>query len=172
MPFKLTSRQEQVGVSFLQRQHQGIRAHVLKPFGSEHTQPSIDQSFLWLVQHCLDCTCAGMSGFSMGGVHASMVASLYPGAVACTPLLAPRSAAGAFCHGALRSATSWDPLAADVDEKQQVSSCLIALISVTGALFLPACGTMSVAGQVAPNGTAASCVCYLASHKRLCCVLL
>ena len=64
---------------------------------------------------------AGMSGFSMGGVHASMVASLYPGNVACTPLLAPRSASGAFCHGALRSATSWAPLAAVVDEKQQVS---------------------------------------------------
>lgn len=61
----------------------------------------------------------GMCGFSMGGVHASMVASLYPGQVACTPLLAPRSASGAFCHGALRSATSWAPLAAVVDEKQQ-----------------------------------------------------
>lgn len=61
----------------------------------------------------------GMCGFSMGGVHASMVASLYPGDVACTPLLAPRSASGAFCHGALRSATSWAPLAAVVDEKQQ-----------------------------------------------------
>ena len=64
---------------------------------------------------------AGMCGFSMGGVHASMVASLYPGDVACTPLLAPRSAAGAFCHGALRSATSWAPLAAVVDENQKVS---------------------------------------------------
>ena len=49
-----------------------------------------------------------------------MVASLYPGSIACTPLLAPRSASGAFCHGALRSATSWAPLAAVVDEKQQV----------------------------------------------------
>ena len=65
---------------------------------------------------------AGMCGFSMGGVHASMVASLYPGNVACTPLLAPRSASGAFCHGALRSATSWEPLAAVVDEKQKVSA--------------------------------------------------
>ena len=61
-----------------------------------------------------------MCGFSMGGVHASMVASLYPGNVACTPLLAPRSASGAFCHGALRSATSWAPLAAVVDENQKV----------------------------------------------------
>ncbi len=65
-----------------------------------------------------------MCGFSMGGVHASMVASLYPGDVACTPLLAPRSASGAFCHGALRSATSWAPLAAVVDEKQQVSTAV------------------------------------------------
>lgn len=68
---------------------------------------------------CPSCV-AGMCGFSMGGVHASMVASLYPGNIACTPLLAPRSASGAFCHGALRSATSWAPLAAVVDEKQQV----------------------------------------------------
>ena len=66
------------------------------------------------------CLHAGMCGFSMGGVHASMVAALYPGDVACTTLLAPRSASGAFCHGALRSATSWAPLAAAVDEKQQV----------------------------------------------------
>lgn len=65
-----------------------------------------------------------MCGFSMGGVHASMVASLYPGDVACTTLLAPRSASGAFCHGALRSATSWAPLAAVVDEKQQVSTAV------------------------------------------------
>ena len=69
-------------------------------------------------------SCAGLCGFSMGGVHASMVASLYPGDVACTPLLAPRSASGAFCHGALRSATSWAPLAAVVDEKQQVSTAV------------------------------------------------
>ena len=68
----------------------------------------------------MECV-AGMCGFSMGGVHASMVASLYPGNVACTPLLAPRSASGAFCHGALRSATSWAPLTAVVDEKQQVT---------------------------------------------------
>jgi pimeloyl-ACP methyl ester carboxylesterase len=69
-----------------------------------------------------------MCGFSMGGVHASMVASLYPGNVACTPLLAPRSASGAFCHGALRSATSWAPLAAVVDEKQQVSTAVDCIV--------------------------------------------
>jgi len=32
----------------------------------------------------------GMTGLSMGGVHASMSAALYPRPVACTPLLAPR----------------------------------------------------------------------------------
>jgi hypothetical protein len=61
-----------------------------------------------------------MCGFSMGGVHASMVASLYPGQVACVPLLAPRSAAAAFCYGALWEATAWEPLVLPVDEKQQV----------------------------------------------------
>lgn len=48
-----------------------------------------------------------MCGLSMGGVHANMVASLYPGPVALTPLLAPRSAAGAYCSGALYHATAW-----------------------------------------------------------------
>lgn len=43
----------------------------------------------------------------MGGVHANMVASLYPGPVALTPLLSPRSAAGAYCSGALYHATAW-----------------------------------------------------------------
>jgi Alpha/beta hydrolase domain containing 18 len=56
----------------------------------------------------------------MGGVHASMVASLFPGPVACVPLLAPRSAAAAFCRGALWEATAWKPLAAPVDEKEKV----------------------------------------------------
>jgi len=59
---------------------------------------------------------AGISGFSMGGVHACMVASLYPNPIACVPLLAPRSASVAFCHGALREATAWQPLLAAADE--------------------------------------------------------
>ena len=74
---------------------------------------------------------AGVAGFSMGGVHASMVASLYPHALACTPLLAPRSAAVAYCKGALWDATAWKPLASATDAKHQVlhaadraSSCL------------------------------------------------
>ena len=43
----------------------------------------------------------------MGGVHANMVASLYPGPVALTPLLSPRSAASSYCSGALYHATAW-----------------------------------------------------------------
>ena len=61
-----------------------------------------------------------MCGFSMGGVHACMVASLYPHPVACVPLLAPRSAAVAFCDGALRDATAWQPLSAAADEAHMV----------------------------------------------------
>ena len=60
----------------------------------------------------------------MGGVHASMVASLFPGPVACTLLLAPRSASVAFCDGALWDATAWKPLAAKEDEKHRVSYSL------------------------------------------------
>ncbi len=44
----------------------------------------------------------GLSGLSMGGVHASMAAGLFPGDVAVAPLLAPRSAAVAYCDGAMR----------------------------------------------------------------------
>lgn len=56
----------------------------------------------------------------MGGVHACMVTSLYPKPLACVPLLAPRSAAVAFCHGALREATAWQPLLAAADEADKV----------------------------------------------------
>ncbi len=61
----------------------------------------------------------GVSGFSMGGVHAAMVASLYPGDLACAPLLAPRSAATAYCRGALRHATAWQPLVTQHDKRQR-----------------------------------------------------
>lgn len=61
----------------------------------------------------------GASGFSMGGVHAAMVASLFPGDLACAPLLAPCSAATAYCRGALRNATAWQPLAARQDHRQR-----------------------------------------------------
>ncbi|KAK9791405.1 hypothetical protein WJX73_007571 [Symbiochloris irregularis] len=59
----------------------------------------------------------GMSGFSMGGVHACMVASLYPFPIACTPLLAPRSAGAAYCKGALSVATGWRSLTSPLDER-------------------------------------------------------
>lgn len=65
---------------------------------------------------------AGMSGFSMGGVHACMATSLYPFPIACTPLLAPRSAAVAYCQGALHRATAWRSLLVSKDEKQQVGT--------------------------------------------------
>ncbi|KXZ50280.1 hypothetical protein GPECTOR_17g919 [Gonium pectorale] len=58
----------------------------------------------------------GMCGLSMGGVHASMTAGLYPGDVAVTPLLAPRSAAVAYCDGAMRAVMAWEPLLKEVDE--------------------------------------------------------
>ncbi|GIL81836.1 hypothetical protein Vretimale_1426 [Volvox reticuliferus] len=58
----------------------------------------------------------GMCGLSMGGVHASMTAALFPGDVAVTPLLAPRSAAVAYCDGAMRAAMAWEPLLKEVDE--------------------------------------------------------
>ena len=50
---------------------------------------------------------AGLCGLSMGGVHANMAAALYPSPVALAPLLSPRSAAGAYCSGALYHATAW-----------------------------------------------------------------
>ena len=75
-----------------------------------------------------------MCGFSMGGVHACMVAALYPQPVACVPLLAPRSAAVAFCHGALRDATAWQPLAAAADEAQMVRPAFFPLLGLAGCL--------------------------------------
>lgn len=50
---------------------------------------------------------------SMGGVHACMAASLYPGEVACAPLLAPRSAAVAYCDGAMYDSMAWKELLED-----------------------------------------------------------
>lgn len=62
-------------------------------------------------------TFLGVSGLSMGGVHACMVASLCPMDLACSPLLAPRSAAVAFCEGMLQfGIQDWRPLASSTDE--------------------------------------------------------
>jgi len=58
-----------------------------------------------------------MTGLSMGGVHACMTAAVYPRPVACTPLLAPRSAAAAYCDGALAAAMAWTSLLQAYDEK-------------------------------------------------------
>ncbi|GFH16315.1 uncharacterized protein HaLaN_12709 [Haematococcus lacustris] len=58
-----------------------------------------------------------MVGLSMGGVHASMTAALYPGDVACVPLLAPRSAAVAYCDGAMGGIMDWDALLRRADER-------------------------------------------------------
>ncbi|KAI3423963.1 hypothetical protein D9Q98_009797 [Chlorella vulgaris] len=61
----------------------------------------------------------GLCGLSMGGVHANMAASLYPGPVALTPLLSPRSAAGAYCSGALYHATAWTRIVEDLRSQEQ-----------------------------------------------------
>jgi pimeloyl-ACP methyl ester carboxylesterase len=54
----------------------------------------------------------------MGGVHATMVAALYPEPLALAPLLAPRSAAQSYCQGALFHATAWDRLLRDTEGRE------------------------------------------------------
>lgn len=67
----------------------------------------------------------GVSGLSMGGVHAAMVASLFPNPVALSMLLAPRSAASAYCRGALFHATDWDRLLRDSEgRKSEILSAI------------------------------------------------
>ena len=123
----------------------------------------------WLpgVKVCFACSLAGMCGFSMGGVHASMTAALFPGNVACTPLLAPRSAAVAFCSGALQHATTWRPLTAPADRKQRVS-CAVECIrnagfcgmQTLGMLRLQSASPDSVALQAESQHMAAiDCTC-------------
>ncbi|KAJ9529309.1 hypothetical protein QJQ45_007990 [Haematococcus lacustris] len=78
-----------------------------------------------------------MVGLSMGGVHASMTAALYPGDVACVPLLAPRSAAVAYCDGAMGGIMDWDALLRRADERDndvsQVVSSAAQAVSVMRA---------------------------------------
>jgi pimeloyl-ACP methyl ester carboxylesterase len=57
----------------------------------------------------------GICGLSMGGVHASMTAGLYPRPLAITPLLTPRSAAVAYCDGALAPLMAWRALLQEKD---------------------------------------------------------
>ncbi|MEW5310100.1 MAG: hypothetical protein WDW38_001930 [Sanguina aurantia] len=52
----------------------------------------------------------GLCGLSMGGVHSCMVAGLCPLDVALAALLTPRSAAVAYCDGAMRNAIAWSAL--------------------------------------------------------------
>ena len=55
-------------------------------------------------------------------LHGISVANMrwLAGDLACTPLLAPRSAAIAFCHGALKDATAWQALLGDRDSNNKV----------------------------------------------------
>jgi hypothetical protein len=48
-----------------------------------------------------------------GGVHAAMTGSLHPKPLAILPLLAPHSAAAAFCEGILQHGTAWEILRLD-----------------------------------------------------------
>lgn len=62
----------------------------------------------------------GVCGLSMGGVHSCMVAALYPEGLACSPLLTPRSAAVAFCQGALQHGISnWKELKKSKDQNDR-----------------------------------------------------
>ena len=56
------------------------------------------------------------AGWSMGGVHACMVNALHPGPLACVAMVTPRSAADAYCEGALAPFTSLASLGASTDE--------------------------------------------------------
>ncbi len=76
----------------------------------------------------------GVCGLSMGGVHAGMVAGLAPGPLGCAALLAPRSAAAAFCDGALWPATAWRPLTAPSDgARRDVLATVLAAAAGGGA---------------------------------------
>ena len=55
---------------------------------------------------------AGVCGFSMGGVHAMMIASVAENPIALVSLLAPRCASQVFTDGALSHSVDWGALAA------------------------------------------------------------
>ncbi|KAF8057852.1 GAMMACAL1 [Scenedesmus sp. PABB004] len=67
----------------------------------------------WLEQEGVEQR--GICGLSMGGVHAAMTAGLYPLPLAITPLLTPRSAAVAYCDGALAPLMAWHALLTEHD---------------------------------------------------------
>lgn len=65
----------------------------------------------------------GVTGWSMGGVHACMVASLYEGDLATVSFMAPRSAADAYCEGALSRFTALPALRGACDSNGVVRAC-------------------------------------------------
>jgi len=64
----------------------------------------------------------GVCGFSMGGVHAMMVAGCWEGEAAMVSMLAPHSAAPVFCRGALSKACDWRTLESTRPSVERVSS--------------------------------------------------
>ncbi|GFR48319.1 hypothetical protein Agub_g10201 [Astrephomene gubernaculifera] len=105
----------------------------------------------------------GMCGLSMGGVHACMTAGLYPGDVAVTPLLAPRSAAVAYCDGAMRAVMAWEPLLKEVDENDnQITQVVMSAgraitikLPVRQASSVPSSSSAAAAASAAYPTTAA-----------------
>jgi len=97
----------------------------------------------------------GVAGLSMGGVHAGMVAGLAPGPLACAPLLAPRSAAAAFCDGALWPATAWRPLTSPADgARRDVLQTVLAAAAGGGAARAAESVLAAVAAGAWPLGRA------------------
>ncbi len=110
-----------------------LQSHLL------HRQEHLHRKSFGLAWLCLH---AGMTGLSMGGVHACMTSALYPADVATAALLAPRSAAIAYCDGALSAAMAWQPLLNDADEANNSVLHVSVCVCVCGPMVLlpkPAC---------------------------------
>jgi len=90
----------------------------------------------------------GVAGLSMGGVHACMTAALYPGEVAVAPLLAPRSAAVAYCDGALAGVTAWRPMLAAADGRDAAVGEVLAAAMREGGGMRAAAHAMAAAAQI------------------------
>jgi Alpha/beta hydrolase domain containing 18 len=69
----------------------------------------IDLTYATLLQVCI-------AGWSMGGIHACMAASLSRHPVACAAVMPPRSAAVAFCDGTLSEFVDVRRLTSGVDD--------------------------------------------------------
>jgi hypothetical protein len=98
----------------------------------------------------------GVAGLSMGGVHACMVASLYPGPLALAPLLAPRSAAAAYVHGALARATAWERLQRDSAAREAEILAAVEAAAAAGTRVAPARAVAAAAEREAAALAAAS----------------